>query len=848
VCYKGRILSQSYRALDSFYQLDTAAKDVAGRIAANPRDAAALCLQGEILLDSGDRAKAIDCYRQALDIAGETRTKLLLRDTLLDGLRTEFATYRSRSDEIEKLLENSQQRATYLQLVTTGLQAAGELDAAFDRCQELIALDNGRFPMEPISKKHSVRRDRWIQARLDSLRASAKDELAARMDTTFAEKKKTALSEGTQEGLKAFLDYYGSLPIGSEVRTAWIEQLKKIGRPLDVEMAIMQSQRTLGLPSNGPALAETAEYFRQAGQEDAAAACYRWILSRFGDQECREGKNGKQLVEALDQGESLRKAIERHSDWPTGKVETTVDSKRENNYYGYYGQRKLEILDNCGPFFEGMNFIFDTNNGRKIQCKDSTGAVRWNYSLADGNDSYDQDCWGVRCWGHVLLLTSGERLTAIDTLGADKTHPPKLLWSEDSEPRGDNSNMQTVGWGNAKAIMINMQRGGLINSEFSAGDANFISNRYLCVQRSRTLRALNTMDGQPLWERQGIPLASTIFGDEDYVFVLPPNKQEALVFRALDGEPLGTRKVDRRENQANSQAPRVVTSEGNVQNDFLASYGRNLLFWRSKGGRRIPELYDVWEQKSVWTGKGYSSKSRCALINRELLGILDSNGKFTLLRVPEGRTVVEAQFEPESNLADLYVIPSEDGYLVLTNSVPRLSLNSVHTQAVGNQSDVQINRGRLYGVDRNGKLLWPHPVKISNQYLSYQPQEYPVLTFAALVYEQSNNQGRFKMALQMIDKRTGRVVYDNKDMPESHFLHVNADASKKTLQLLMQSKSLTFSFTDKAWPTAEEVEKAKTEEKEKKPKKSIFKAMKKAAEDSIKPQRFVPGISEELDE
>jgi hypothetical protein len=398
-------------------------------------------------------------------------------------------------------------------------------------------------------------------------------------------------------------------------------------------------------------------------------------------------------------------------------------------------------------------------------------------------------------------LTSGERLTAIDTLGADKTHPPKLLWSEDSEPRGDNSNMQTVGWGNAKAIMINMQRGGLINSEFSAGDANFISNRYLCVQRSRTLRALNTMDGQPLWERQGIPLASTIFGDEDYVFVLPPNKQEALVFRALDGEPLGTRKVDRRENQANSQAPRVVTSEGNVQNDFLASYGRNLLFWRSKGGRRIPELYDVWEQKSVWTGKGYSSKSRCALINRELLGILDSNGKFTLLRVPEGRTVVEAQFEPESNLADLYVIPSEDGYLVLTNSVPRLSLNSVHTQAVGNQSDVQ-----------------------------------------------TNNQGRFKMALQMIDKRTGRVVYDNKDMPESHFLHVNADASKKTLQLLMQSKSLTFSFTDKAWPTAEEVEKAKTEEKEKKPKKSIFKAMKKAAEDSIKPQRFVPGISEELDE
>ena len=65
VCYKGRILSQNYRGLEVFYQLDAAMAEVADRLAANPRDAEAFCLRGEILLDAGNRAEAVDCYRKA---------------------------------------------------------------------------------------------------------------------------------------------------------------------------------------------------------------------------------------------------------------------------------------------------------------------------------------------------------------------------------------------------------------------------------------------------------------------------------------------------------------------------------------------------------------------------------------------------------------------------------------------------------------------------------------------------------------------------------------------------------------------------------------------------------------
>ena len=65
ICYKGRVISQGYDGVDVFYQLDSATVEIQQRLAANPTDSDALCLQGEIFLDTGKRAEAIDCFRRA---------------------------------------------------------------------------------------------------------------------------------------------------------------------------------------------------------------------------------------------------------------------------------------------------------------------------------------------------------------------------------------------------------------------------------------------------------------------------------------------------------------------------------------------------------------------------------------------------------------------------------------------------------------------------------------------------------------------------------------------------------------------------------------------------------------
>jgi len=141
ICYKGRVISQGYEGVDVFYQLDTATVEIQRRLAANPADADALCLQGEILLDAGKRPEAIDYFRRAYATDADPHSRELLRDALLEGLQQEFAAYRSQTAEIEQLLDDPSQQANYLRLMAAGLRQSGDLAAAFEACQKLIDLE-----------------------------------------------------------------------------------------------------------------------------------------------------------------------------------------------------------------------------------------------------------------------------------------------------------------------------------------------------------------------------------------------------------------------------------------------------------------------------------------------------------------------------------------------------------------------------------------------------------------------------------------------------------------------------------------------------------------------------------
>ena len=130
VCYRGRVISQGLDGLELYYQVDAARDEAARRLAANPDDVEGLTLRGEMLLDAGKPAEAVADFRRAysLDKKSEShgRSRELLRDALLAGLRDDFAANRSMAGEVEPLLDDPAQRATYLRTMATGLHRAGD--------------------------------------------------------------------------------------------------------------------------------------------------------------------------------------------------------------------------------------------------------------------------------------------------------------------------------------------------------------------------------------------------------------------------------------------------------------------------------------------------------------------------------------------------------------------------------------------------------------------------------------------------------------------------------------------------------------------------------------------------
>ena len=175
------------------------------------------------------RREAAASFRRAYQLDPDPRTRELFRDTLLEGLRTDFAAYRGSAAEIERLLDNPSQQAAYLRLMADGLRRADEPAAALDYYQKLIDLEPDRRPLDEISKMLAVRRDRWIRSQLAGLRSEAKGPAAAKIDRAVEARLKAAMAASSIEPLQRFFDYFGELPAAAAARDELIRRLERRG-------------------------------------------------------------------------------------------------------------------------------------------------------------------------------------------------------------------------------------------------------------------------------------------------------------------------------------------------------------------------------------------------------------------------------------------------------------------------------------------------------------------------------------------------------------------------------------------------------------------------------------------
>ncbi|MGW8256377.1 MAG: hypothetical protein ACWGMZ_02715, partial [Thermoguttaceae bacterium] len=575
----------------------------------------------------------------------------------------------------------------------------------------------------------------------------AKGEIAAKITAEIQARLLKATSVGTVESLRQFLRFFGNQPLALDAQRELLHKLVASGQLFDAEMALWTSADMTNPEAVAPASASVAEMFRTAGRTEIAASMYKWLRRQYHNQICCAGKTVEQLLKSLPSDDALRRLLDHKDTWPVGDVKIT-SKNTPNKLMNTYGQSVLKFDGSPGPFFADLKLIYD-HNAHRISCMDGYGGELWQISLANIQTSrrqftpFNPEFARPRAIGHLLLLPIDSRLYAFDALDVGPINTPRILWSE---PIGQSFDGEFA----RQQFLMHGPLGGVIHLRMTQRDGYFdelalATADYLCIRRGHTLAAIDPLSGSMLWERKNIAPNSAIFGDDERIFVLPPDKAEAAVLSVLDGESLGTRTIPRGETHF-VKGGKQVTRYRPLQETCPLALGRKLLYWRSEKNQQVLDLFDAWTQKSVWLARKFNIRSRYCIVDDRAVAIFQPDGHFVLMNLCDGRVLIERQFSPEPQLTDLIVMPSAVGYLVLTQSVQADSKESTRrsTRPLPGHDSKPVSYGRLYAIDQNGKSLWENPAEVRNQQLLIsQPAELPVLLFACqLSGYKHNNRGR----------------------------------------------------------------------------------------------------------
>ncbi|HEX3871754.1 MAG TPA: hypothetical protein VHV77_15025, partial [Pirellulales bacterium] len=787
ICHDGAVVSQSGAWLESFFQLDELQNYVRQTLAAKPDDAEALELKAELALNDGHLDDALDLLRKSYAAHDDPRTRQLLIESLLEGLRTDFARYRPQSEELERLIELPAQQLTYLRELAAGQQRSGETLAAFGTCLKIVDLPSvGSDELERVDASLWVRRDRWVQARLELLRDRADADELTQMDRQLRERLKDSVAEENVEALRSFVDYFGSLPVADEARAILAERSAGLISPLELEQLLRRMAESDDAPLARSAVARLARLLKQNDRLYEAGPFIKQ-LEDWRDDVCLDGMTGRQVLDELLKDQLAAEAILAPS-WPTGVVEREPLKTQPNTQSRVYA---IDMRGPRGPFFDNATIELDQQQ-QSIAGRDGLGHERWRVSLADRNDQGNPyplnfSLSHARADGHLLVASLGFQLVAIDTLGGSDTLSSgkggaRVLWRKDltdvlpNTPRqiGNQPRVVQMPWGVPRF---------LANDAFGhpVGTTGAVNSEFVCFQRQRNLIAVHPITGKTLWTRAGVQPGSDIFGDGKLIFVTPPNSTQAVVIGSTDGQMLGHRSVPALEQR-------------------LVTLGRRVVTWQTIHGRSVLKLRDPWEEKDVWEKK-FDVGAKPWPVEDQAIAVLQLDGRFAIIDAQDGTPAIEAKLKPESALKEIFVFRTPERYLLITNR-PETNRDGENVQPIpGSGFSNPLIHGNVYGFDRNsGDLIFTTPVD-GRSLTFHQPAELPVLMFAAQVYKQRSNREKApEVAILCIDKRTGRVAYESRETGPVNLVELIGDAQRHEVIVRTNRGAVRLTFTDEPWP------------------------------------------------
>lgn len=760
IAVRGAIVSQTIDTVTALDGLESVETQITRALEQNGNDAAAMALRGELRLHRGQEAEALSDLRKSVEADPKSPARPILAAALLERFRHDFAEHRKLGPEIEKLLDDPQQRAEYLRLTGAGLLRVGERKAAFAEYLKLAGNGQAANTLEKMNDDLSVRSDRWVRARLAEIIEASTDAERAAYDDMVRATADEILKQNEPSVFRGFLGVFGDLPLADTVRRRLSDALDPAKDALALELLLTRMRESADAELAGYATQRLAQLYYDRERTALLPPLIVELSRRFADVKCFNEKTGATLAEEWKSDDAVIQLFAASSIWPDRKLDAKSRKPASGNI-----QYEFPV-DIQGPrgAYDRWRFVID--NGRQnLRAKDGNGQERWSRtmdSIRDGRNANSQlrmaqnifDTTARTC-GHLFAIRVGSSLAVLDGLASGAA--PQDLWMRDLNDGGQTRIDSFVAGGAVRQrISDNMGR--------PIGSLGSITGDYLCYQAGARLIAADPLTGEVLWERRNAPRGSEIFGDRDYIFAVSPNSNQVSAFRAIDGEPAGSKAIPVASNRLLMDGRRIVASE--------------------RRGGEGGELFaiDALTGDRVWSHE-FKGEARTSVIDGSEIACLDPSGRFVVLDAIGGAPRIDADVGRIDSLESIGVVRSADRYILITYAptpgvVRRNQFNN-------NQwSRPQSANGPVWAFDRHtGKALWAARVE-GQSFDMTQPEDLPILTFAAYSYSPqgvgAGMVGQF-MTINLIDARNGQSFFDEK-FPSSLMPHrFRVSLSDKTI-------------------------------------------------------------------
>ena len=821
VFHEGEMVSLTSDQVTSFPLLSAKLAQIDARIMANPNDPVGLMERGQMRLDKGDWAGAVDDLTRS--IQGKPGPEVLAKAR--ENLHEAFVEYFSRdfakaepflrsfestcameipaqadAQTIEQTRrEEKRRRSVYLRLLARGRESQGKVLEAFDTYLQIAGLGM-EGDLDPVPEENGLKAtpDVWARGRIATMvektAADSRGEL---------EKKVAARWEAMKSGnaplaeLRKFSQVFGSLlESGRAAQTELARRFGSDGTPagfLQAEQDWISLRQSAGTPSQaGEALLALSNLYLEKGLAEDAAECLKELGATSQDAQVA-GRTGAQWLAMAWSDHRLSPFLSGQPRWfANGPVKALPVESNPGNNPRYTQAIPLKPAGEVLPYFRGKRLTLQFNSGRsnfnQIRMVDAESGAEVLAELLSrenliGQPQAAQLMLGgglnaprlkFQARGHMVLVEALNAVSILDAVQKNESNRNEL-WSlnlhNTREAPGQTASQISTIQALEKSpgtYLVQFQDGW----KLPLGEAAVLGDGVVALLTREGLMGVEPVSGRKMWLREDVRGDSRVHAMGANLLVVEMD---------MDGTPKSTRLIRAADgvgvpgtDLAQPYRRKLLVTGGTlIHSRDLPSGGTSVVASGPSGGK------EMW-QVDIPAGSRFAEEDQAGVISW-----VEPEGRFRRIASENGRDLFSARVDPlhAQGATPRVLMDSERLYLLLDKqSAPGAMVSSNFNTATGVRQ-VAAN-GELYAFDRaTGKTAWR--VSTKNQMLVAENFEnMPVILFSSRYTKPGNGNARQNVgAFLSIDKKSGKRLMDEERPNLQQFQNFKIDSKRGRIEL-----------------------------------------------------------------